>query len=177
MCSSLLHDLDRVLTCIKSSTVYCSQRIDEANCSKLLESAGGVPVASGTMAAPHPTSSDTTAGSAGGVRCPTCGYRAQWRDGVLVHEGAAFFAVIMYGCDQPQLRAALLGEPTPAGGDISAPLPAGVDAADLWTLLRARAAGVLTRHTSTSTSSLCACCGHVWPCQAAVTAEHNLAAF
>lgn len=114
--------------------------------------------------------------------CPTCGYQAQWRDGVLVHEAAAFFAVIRYGCDQPGQHTAQLGDGTPAAGQPSRPTArrelvplVDIDVADTWTLLRARAAGVLTRHTSSS--GLCVCCGQTWPCPAAVTAEHNLAAW
>ena len=34
-------------------------------------------------------------------RCPVCGYRAIPRDGLLIHEVAALFHVILFNCDNP----------------------------------------------------------------------------
>ena len=34
-------------------------------------------------------------------RCEVCGYRAVLRDGLFVHEAAALFPVIFFGCDNP----------------------------------------------------------------------------
>lgn len=36
-----------------------------------------------------------------GQYCPVCGYWAVLRDGLLIHEVAALFPVILFDCDNP----------------------------------------------------------------------------
>lgn len=87
----------------------------------------------------HPLSGDMQ-------RCPACNYRVIPRQGLLIHEAAALFAVILYGCDDP---------------------------ANHPSLLRVRTTGVLNDHTNNA--GLCPVCDCQWPCPTAICAQPRLA--
>lgn len=100
------------------------------------------------------------------ARCQVCGYRAVWRDGFFVHEAAALFTVIIFGCDNPAIQPSTHdSQPTPPS---PIPLPC-----EQSPHRQNRVHTTVISALNTHTTRQCAICGGPWPCPHALLAEPN----